>query len=961
MPKIFNISASNCFVETLAAKLLDDCKDNLLSLADILILLPNRRACRTMAEAFVHQRGLTPTLLPQMRAIGDINEDELILSGSKSFQKFLSIPPAISPLERSMLFMRLIMGRYQEFGLEKISLSQSCYLAQELGSLLDKAALQNLDWNNLKNLVPEEYAIHWQETLKFLEIITDYWPQILAERKVIDASIKKNILIEAQSNIWHDENTQKRIIIAGSTAVSPAMKHLVKTVLELPHGEIYLAGLDTLLEDDAWEQVDETHPQYELKQLLDYLQITRSQVTPLILPSNQDREKFISEIMRPASTSHHWLDLKGNIDNKAISGIHLIECDDDKTESISVAILIRRILETSGKTAALITPDRNLARHVTSELKRWNICVDDSAGIPLAQTSWGIFMRLCIAALLPENGREHILALIKHPMFALNYNQSTLTDLITNLEKKLWRSDLPDTRSQNFLKDIRDASQPMIALLSCKKANLYDLLTAHILLAEKFATTELLSGRERLWQDEDGRTGSSFMAEWLEKSPTLGEIETNEYLSLFEAMMSGIMVQTRQKNHPRIRILGPIEARLNHFDTIILGGFNEGTWPQSISSDPWMSRPMKNKFGFDLPERQIGVLGLDFSNLLGAKEVYLTRAKMSEGTPTSKSRWWMRLETVIKALDIDISSLFATDIISLATSLDTPSDFIKLLPPAPKPPVSARPRKMSVSAFEKLLRDPYSVFAEYILKLKPLRELSPTPDSSDLGNIIHKVLEKFGNSYPADFPPNAKEILLSLGEEAFSSSGFAEEKQAFWRPKYAKMVDWIVAQETKYRQTVKTIHTETWGSLKIPNLPGGEFEIYAKADRIDETTDNKLNIIDYKTGRARSIKEVKLGYAPQLPLEAMIASSGGFNGINAKEVNSLMYWRLGREVVNIDEDVNDIIEHTRQHLIEVINLFDFASTGYLSRPNPKSAPEYSDYEHLSRVREWSIKDDGEDE
>lgn len=961
MPKIFNISASNCFVETLAAKLLDDCKNNLLALADILILLPNRRACRTLAEAFVHQRGLTPTLLPQMHAIGDIKEDELILSGRKSFQQFLNIPPAISPLERSMLFMRLIMGRYQEFGLEKISLSQSCYLAQELGNLLDSAALQNLDWENLQHLVPEEYAVHWQETLKFLEIITRYWPQILSERGVIDASLKKNILIETQSNIWEIERPQKRIIIAGSTAVSPAMKQLVKTVMGLSNGEIYLAGLDTWLEDDAWEQIDETHPQYELKQLLDYLQISRDQVVPLVSPYNPDKEKLISEIMRPASSSHRWLNLKGKLAPKALSGLKLIECDDDKTESLSIAILIRKILETPGKTVALITPDRILARRVTCELKRWNIHVDDSAGIPLAQTSWGIFMRLCIAALLPDAGREQVLALVKNPLFALGYNYNILSTLINHLEKDLWRSDIPNQEAQIFLKNIHDAAQNMINLLSRPKAELKDLLTTHILLAEKLATTDLSPGQERLWQNEDGQKGSSFMAEWLEKSSSLGEIETDEYLSLFEAMMSGLMVQTRHKTHPRIRILGPIEARLNHFDSVVLGGFNEGTWPLSISSDPWMSRPMKHKFGFDLPERQIGVLGLDFSNLLGAQEIYLTRAKMSDGTPTSKSRWWMRLETVVQALGIEPSSLFAYDIMSLASSLDIPDSFIKILPPSPHPPVSSRPRKMSVSAFEKLLRDPYSVFAEYILKLKPLGDLSPIADASDFGNIIHKVLEEFGHSYPSDFPPDAKEILLSLGEKAFATSGFAEEKQAFWRPKFAKMADWIINQETLYRKDIAKLHNEVWGSLKIHDLPGGEFEIYAKADRIDETTDNKLNIIDYKTGRARSIKEVKSGYAPQLPLEAMIASSGGFEGIKATEINSLMYWRLGREIVCINEDVNDIIEQTKQHLKEVINLFDFETTGYLSRPNPKSAPEYSDYEHLSRVREWSIKDDGEDE
>ena len=961
MLKIFNISSSNNFVDVLASKLLDDCKGRELSLADILILLPNRRACRTLAEAFVRNRGLTPTLLPQMRAIGDIDEDELSLSGNQAFQQFLALPPAISPLERRMLFMRLIISRYQDFGLEKISLAQSCYLAQELGHLLDTAALQNLNWDNLQNLVPAEYAVHWQETLKFLKIITSYWPDILAERGVIDASVKKNILIETQSQIWQNTKPQKRIIIAGTTAVSPAMKQLVQTVLDLPCGEVYLSGLDTLLEDDAWEAIDETHPQYELKQLLDYLKISRHQVSLLSPPANLQREKLISEIMRPATTSNRWLNLKNTLDDKAFSGLNLLECDDDKTEALTIAVLIRRLLQTPSKTAALITPDRNLARRVACELRRWNINVDDSAGIPLSQTPWGIFMRLCLEALQPDSGREHILALLKNHLFGFGIKPTSLQAIITRLEKNLWRSEIADDEAQAFLHSIRLKAQDLINLLSLPQANLKDLIVAHIQTAEAFAASDTISGQQLLWQNEDGQAGASFMADWLEQSAGLGEISPLEYLSLFEAMMSGLMVQAKHQSHPRIRILGPLEARLNHFDTIILGGCNEGIWPLGVNSDSWMSRPMKQEFGFELPERQIGVLALDFSNLLGAPEVYLTRAKMTNGTPTSKSRWLMRLETVLKSLGFAPNNLSLDDSLPLASGLDIPSKFIKISPPAPHPPVSARPRKFSSSAIEKLMRDPYGIFAEYILKLKPLGDLTPVADASDFGNIVHKILEEFGKNWPHQYPKNAKEILLTLGDKAFAQSGFAVEKQAFWRPKYAKIIDWLTSHETSYRQNITQIHNEIWGRIIFQDLPGGKVEIYAKADRLDETVDGQINIIDYKTGRGRSLKEVKLGYAPQLPIEGLIAQKGGFDGVPKKTVKSLMYWRLGRDITCIDDDISSLLAQTEEHIKTLINSFDFISTGYLSRPNPKSAPEYSDYEHLSRLREWSVKDEGEEQ
>lgn len=961
MPKIFNISASNNFVETLAQKLLQDYQGNDLSLAEILILLPNHRACRSLAEAFVRLQGMRPTLLPQIQAIGDVSEEELILKGANGFKEELSIPAAIDSLERTMLFMRLIMGRYAEFGLEKISLSQACFLAQELGNLIDKASLQNLSWDKLASLAPEEYAAHWQETLKFLGIITRYWPEILKERHVIDAAERKNLLIEKQSALWKKQKPTARIIIAGTTAVSPAMKSLVKTVLSLPCGEVYLAGLDKYLEDEDWNKIDETHPQFELKQLLDDLQLPRNAVVDLIPPKNPAREKLISELMRPAASSHKWQNLKGQISADSLNGIAVLECPDTRTEALSIAVLIRQLLETPEKTIALVTPDRTVARRVARELTRWNITVDDSAGIPLAQTPWGIFMRLAFLSVLPDSGKPEILALMKHRLFALGYAKKDLTALIHRLEKNIWRQNAPDTQAQELIDKLHQTALPLIKLLQKSSVSFKDLVRTHTLFAEELATDDILSGDKNLWCGDDGQAGAAFIADILEKADILGEMAPEDYLNLFEALLSGTMVRRSRPGHPRVRILGPMEARLNHFDEIILGGFNEGVWPTSTTADPWMSRPMKRDFGFDLPEKQIGVLGLDFSNLLGAPHVWLTRSQMSDGTQTVKSRWHMRLETVLQALGLSVEILQKPTCCLWAKGLDTPEKFIKITPPAPKPPVSARPRRLSASAFEKLLRDPYGVFAEYILKLKPLEDLEPQAEASDFGNIVHKLLENFGKAYPAEFPNNARDLLMSAGLKLLEESGFAKEKQTFWKPKLIKMIDWIVETELSYRHEISHISIETTGSFFISDLPAGPFEIYARADRIDRTTDGRLNIIDYKTGRARKTTEVAKGYAPQLPIEGLIAESGGFTDIKKASVDSLMYWKLGDSVIRIDKDIDQLLEKTKENIVSTLNKFDFETTGYLSRPNPKHAPEYSDYEHLARVREWSVKEDGEDE
>ncbi|MBR1948283.1 MAG: PD-(D/E)XK nuclease family protein [Alphaproteobacteria bacterium] len=960
MGKIFNVSSSNCFVEVLAEKLLEDYKENLLDLSKVLILLPNRRAQRTLSDAFVKLKGMTPTLLPQMRAIGDVSEDEIMLSGDDVQSEFVSLPAVIDANERTMLFMKLIMSRYKEFGLEKISLSQACSLALELGALIDSAQMYGLDWNNLANLVPEEYAEHWQETLRFLEIITAFWPGILKERGVVDSSERKNKLIEIQSNIWERQKPHQRIIIAGTTAVSPMMKKLVKVVLMLEKGEVWLAGLDKDLEDEAFEVIDESHSQYELKQLIDYLGVKRQDVIEVVKSKNHHREKLISEIMRPAETSDKWLELNGKIEGKALDGIKIVECGDIRTEALTIAVIIRRALEEKEKTIALVTPDRNLARRVACELQRWNIDVDDSAGVPLSLTSWGIFMRLVVDAILPKSSKENILALIKHKLFTIGQNKANVEEVVGALDKILWRSEEDNDKAKDLLSHFYNKTKSFAELMQKPTALLKDILREHILLAEFFSDNDISEGAKNLWLGEDGQAGADFIANLLLKADVLGEIETSEYLRFFETMMSSIMVRRKRSSHKRVRILGPMEARLNHFDEMILGGFNEGVWPSSPKADPWMSRPMKKDFGFEAPEKQIGVLALDFANLLGAKNIIITRAKVNCGTPTVKSRWLMRFETILQALNINKKSLIDEDVVYLAMELDKEERSYRIEAPCPKPPVEARPRKMSASAFEKLIRDPYGVYAEYILKLKPLEDLNKEEDMRDFGNVVHNVLEEFNKQYPSKLPDNAEEILIKMGNDAFEKSNFKKEKKAFWLPKMKKMMQWIAKEEASYRKDVVKVHNEVWGKFYIEDLPNGRFEIYARADRVDSLVGGKINIIDYKTGRARTKTEINKGFAPQLPIEALIAQEGGFDNIKKDDVNALMYWKLGSDVIKVDENIDDILLKTKEHITTVLNLFDFASTGYLSRPNPKAVPEYSDYEHLARVKEWSVID-SEDE
>ena len=953
MPHIFNIPLSCSLVDVLASHLLEKYADNLLALTDTTVLLPNRRAVRELRNAFIRLHGMNATLLPKILPLGSIDEDGFFFSGND-----LNIPNVVSSTERLMIFIRLITARPDDsFKLEHLSYAQACYLARELASLVDMVNNEQLDFTKLQNLVPEEYAAHWQNTLDFLKIITTYFPQILQERKLIDIAEYNNLMLRQQNNIWQKNTPDKEIIIAGSTATFPAMKELVKTVAEMPNGSVWLSGIDKYLDDFSWDMIDETHPQFELKQLLDFLNVSRYEIPDIGTPANSEREKLFSETMCPADSTDKWRNLSvDNFDSSTLDGLKIINCRDSREEAMVIASIMRQNLETPEKTTALITEDRNLARRVSNELLRWNIKADDSAGIPLSQTPQGVFLRLIATVCEQDFAPLPLLSLYKHPLACFGQPASQVRADIRNYEKNILRNRKErNSNGSEFIVNQKNIFADFYNLVSQPAASFKELLTSHIKLAEYIASRPDKSGAEVLWSGENGEAAASLIANLIESADTLGDIPNGQYLELFESLLAGTMVRSKYGSHPRLRILGPIEARLCTFDCIIIGSLNEGTMPANSSSGAWLSRPMKKDFGFPLPEKAIGVLAHDFCEMACGKEGFLTRAERVDGAPTVKSRWLMRLETVLSALSIDISTLFCNQYLHWIRKLECTENTIPTTAPCPKPPVDARPRELWANDIERLLYDPYTIFASKILKLRKTEDINPDPDAIDIGIITHAILEKFYRLYPCDLPQNMEQQLQKLASEALNEHNIDDEIRAFWWPKMLKTIDWIVATEKNYRSEINRTYCEISGKITF-DAPAGPFTIGARSDRIDQTKDGFLNIIDYKTGSAHSLKQIVSGYAPQLPVEGIIALNGGYPDIPAAPIKSLSYWRLNKETVTAEKNIENVLSDNFEKIKQLVAMFDNPENGYCTKPNPKHTLNHSDYQHLSRINEWEVND-----
>jgi len=508
---------------------------------------------------------------------------------------------------------------------------------------------------------------------------------------------------------------------------------------------------------------------------------------------------------------------------------------------------------------------------------------------------------------------------------------------------------------------------PLAELQQAPTVLLPDYVRAHIAFCEALAASDEMSGAARLWSGDAGEALATFVSELLEAGSGLGPVPPARYPALFDSLLAGRMVRPRFGAHPRLAILGPLEARLQHFDVTVLGSLNEGSWPPDPSVDPWMGRTMRADFGLPSPERRIGLSAHDFAQAFCAGDVVLTRSARVDGAPSMPSRWLTRLDVAARALDLKPDPEAETRARAYRDwwrELDGPGkgtdarENSLAVRPRPSPPVAARPRRLSVTQIETWMRDPYAIYAREVLKLRALPPLDQNADAAIYGSLIHDILDGFLAELPAGpLPADAGARLHAHGEAALAPYRSVPAVWTFWWPRFQRIADWVLSVEAGRRARLEATHMEVSGAIEF-DAPGGRFRLTARADRIDELVGGGIAVIDFKTGAPPSKREVQAGFAPQLPLEAAMVAQGGFSGVPAKPVEELAFWRLsgGREPGQVRDAADDPAQVAAEALNGVKALvarFDDPATVYEARPRPDHAPAYSDYEHLARVKEWA--------
>ncbi len=930
------------------------------ALARVHLIVNTRRMARRIRDIF--DAG-PPCLLPRISLLTDLGE----LSAMDR------LPPAVSPLRRRLEITQLV-SRLLDSQPDLASRASLYDLADSLADLLDEMEGEGVSPDAIDALDVSDLSGHWERAKTFIGITRSFYDN---EEAGLDAQARQRRVILSMIDRWKDTPPDHPVILAGSTGSRGTTLLLMKAIAQLPQGAVVLPGFDFELPDAVWAHLDdalaaEDHPQYRFYKLMSDLGVTAKHVDPWHTPYVQQaaRNAALSLALRPAPVTDAWLSEGPHLKDlsQAFADVTLVEAPSPRSEALAIALRLRQAAEDE-ETAALITPDRMLTRQVTAALSRWGILSDDSAGTPLQLSPPGRFLRHVAGLFARRITTDQLLTLLKHPLTQSNaqrgphllmtrelelYLRKTGTPFPDARVLKTWEAAQPDPLpgwADWVIETILSIIPGQTRALSTWTARLIDV-------AEAIAGAGDATGE--LWEQKAGREARGMMDDLAAQAAFGGEMSATDFSDLLTALLGRGEVRDRDAPHPTIMIWGTLEARVQGADLLILGGLNEGTWPEAAKPDPWLNRQMRAKAGLLLPDRRIGLSAHDFQQAVAAPKVWLTRAVRSEDAQTVPSRWINRLTNMLEGLQ----GAGGRDVLAQmrnrgetwrqwAELLEKPTEQEPAPRPSPRPPRVARPTQLSVTDIKRLIRDPYAIYARHVLRLRPLDPLVRLPDPRVKGIVVHDVLERFIHAVDEGTAKLTKDSFLALAQDVLDADIPWPTARILWMGQLARSADWFLASEVARRETARRLGSEITAASQIEEL---SFTLTARADRIDLTHDGRLILYDYKTGQPPTKPQQKK-FDKQLLLETVLAEHGAFQEIPPTDVAAAIFIGLGaaKEVeAPIAEEPPDKVW---AEFCELIQAYQDPATGYTARRMLEKDTDIGDYDQLARFGEW---DDSQD-
>ena len=977
-PRLHTIPAHRGFADALVAGLMRRSGGDPLTLAQGMILLPTNRGVRAVTDAFVRASG-GGLILPRMVALGDPELGEAAGSALDPADAEAPPPPAVAPSARRMILARLVEQERQRAG-QPVTAAEAVRLAGDLARTLDQMLVEEVDPAELGALdLGPELTEHWQSALATFSVVLDRWPPVLERMGRIDAARRRTLLLDRTTRRWAEAQPAGFVCAAGVTDTAPAVARLLRCVSEMPGGSVVFAGLDLTMPDEEWDALGphkpdpetgrtrraiETHPQCAMKLLLDRMGVGRGEVTVWRGGGDYDagaaRGRAIANAMAPADFTGKWTDLPA--EDRRLSGVSTIELATPAEEAQAIALALREAIEEPGRTAALVTPDRALARRVAAHCRRWNILIDDTAGRPLSILLPGTFLLQLAEAAAQHFAPLPLLALLKHPLIRGEMERVEWLDGVRALDKAL-RGPRPAPGLDGIAAHVAD--EPTASAFWARAAPMLKAVGRTFgdgpqglrsLLACLRECGQTLCG-DALWTGPAGRAAAEFLAGYEEEADHgPARVDPAELPGLLRSLFDDIAIRAipREGQHPRLAIYGPIEARLQTADLMIASGLNEGVWPGRPAPDPWLAPRIRSLLGLVGLEQRIGIAAHDLAQAMGAPRAILTRARRDASGPTLASRFWLRLQAMAGDRFEAHPSLAAW-----AVELDQPSGHYPATRPEPSPPAALRPTTISVTEVDRLKADPYAFYARRVLRLSPLDPVDADPSAAWRGTAVHDILEMWWKEDRCDVEALRPRALAMLRDQNTHPM-----MRALWQPRLIEAIDWIAAEvATKASEGRHVLSAEGKGRAELAGVT-----LTGRFDRIDKAADGSLVVIDYKTGKPPSTTAVREGFSLQLGLLGLIAERGGFEGVAGK-AGGFEYWSLGRGreglgyiATPVDPDGKRERIRTDEFVSIAVANFAEAAGQWLTGDAPftaKLVPEYApyaEYDQLMRRDEWYGRD-----
>ncbi len=960
-PRVFGVPLGADFPEALVDGVQQHTQDwPPHEIARLEIIVNTRRMARRVQALFDQGPAL---LVPRIRLLTDLAN-----------ARYTSDAPAISPLRRRLEISQLVASLLERQ--PDLAPRAALYdLSDSLAGLMDEMNGEGVSADAIESLDVSDQSGHWKRTLGFLGIVRHF------AENMDDAPDRETLQrrsIEALIDQWRTSPPDHPILLAGSTGSRGPTLLLMQAIACLPKGAVILPGFDFDMPAQVWDQLDSTtsaedHPQYRFRLLADRLEIQPDDIAPWgrLKTPNVARNQLVSLALRPAPVTDSWLaegpKLTGIKD--ATRNMTLVEASSAREEALVIALRLRKAVE-QGKTAALITPDRMLTRQVSASLDRWDILPDDSAGTPLQLSPPGRFLRHISSLFLRKLTSEDLLTLLKHPLTHTGADRGPHLRLTRELELHLRRNGppFPDADSlrswASAQKDQAAASwadwvvQAFMGRYDPQPKPLLARIEAHIEIAQTIARGLTAEGSGGLWQEKAGREARELIDNLIQEAPHGGDLDASDYADLFGAILATGEVRDRDAPHNQVLIWGTLEARVQGADILILGGLNEGSWPEAPAPDPWLNRKMRRDAGLLSPERRIGLSAHDFQQAISTQEVMLTRAIRSEDAETVPSRWLNRISNLLDGLHENggpdaLKNMRArgTDWLAMARKLEQPKPIPGAKRPSPVPPIESRPRKLSVTEIKRLIRDPYAIYAKHTLRVRPLNPLMKVPDALLRGTVIHDILERFVHEVTQKEIPLNRRAFLEISETILAENVPWPETRALWRARLERIAEQFIPDEVARQEHAQPVAFEASGKI---DMKSPDFTLTTKADRIDMNERGALLIYDYKTGKPPTAAEQR-HFDKQLLLETVIAERSGFGKLAPCPVASATFIGLGNPPVTVDAPLQDTpIDVVWDEFQKLIAAYFEPTQGFTARRTMFKDSDISDYDQLSRFGEWDV-------